>query len=296
MPTRRRFLTMTALATGAGLTPWALPGASAATPAFELTTYINGQKFDRTPVLQWEARRLKVAAERLSHCLPFALAAELSTLLDDSDPSVENTARDREQLADVKLRMGQEAIRDHLAPDLAITEPVSVLAAAGGEWSVSRTRVDSSLGTAQGFLEWFNGRIKQNDERAMLVANPDHYLISSSHAGAQEVIEVTGGAVLAAQFLIDYTDAADIPIEEDPLYPVRTSGWARTPDGTKIGAVRHQFRDVPGGGFSAKLTVAFPATLPPWMFAEHQWHLACEFSNWVTGYLFWTSSPGLARS
>ncbi|WP_405596503.1 MULTISPECIES: hypothetical protein [unclassified Streptomyces] len=285
MPTRRRFLTMTALATGAGLTPWALPGASAATPALELTTYIDGQRFDRTAVLQWEARRLKVAAERLSHHLPAALWAELGALLDDSAPSVETVSRDREQLADVKLRMGHTQIRDQLACDLAITEPMSVLAAAMDEWSASRTRVDSSRGTAQGFLDWFNARIEQNDERAMLVANPDHYLISSPRAGAQEVIEVTGGAMLAAQFFIDYSDTAGVPIEKDPLYPIETSGWARTSDGTKIGAVRHQFRDNPGGGFSAKLTVAFPATLPPWMFTEHQWHLACEFSNWVTGYI-----------
>ncbi|MFD5656158.1 Ntn hydrolase family protein [Streptomyces hirsutus] len=74
------------------------------------------------------------------------------------------------------------------------------------------------------FLEWFNGRIEQNNERAMLVANPDHYLISSPHAGAQEVIEVTDGAMLAAQFLMDYTDTAGVPIEEDPFYPVQTSG------------------------------------------------------------------------
>ncbi|MFJ6423908.1 hypothetical protein [Streptomyces hydrogenans] len=285
MPTRRRFLTMTALATGAGLTPWALPRASAATPALELTTYINGQRFDRAAVLQWEARRLKVAAERLSHHLPAALSAELGALLDDSAPQVETVARDREQLADVKLRMGHAEIRGQLASDLAITEPTSVLAAAMDEWSASRTRVDSSLGTAQGFLDWFDGRIEQNDERAMLVANPDHYLISSPRAGAQEVVEVTGGAMLAAQFFIDYTDTAGVPIAKDPLYPVQTSGWARTSDGTKIGAVRHQFRDNPGGGFSAKLAVAFPATLPPWMFSEHQWHLACEFSNWVTGYI-----------
>lgn len=207
---------MTALATGAGLTPWALPGASAATPALELTTYIDGQRFDRTAVLQWEARRLKVAAERLSHHLPAALWAELGALLDDSAPSVETVSRDREQLADVKLRMGHTQIRDQLACDLAITEPMSVLAAAMDEWSASRTRVDSSRGTAQGFLDWFNARIEQNDERAMLVANPDHYLISSPRAGAQEVIEVTGGAMLAAQFFIDYSDTMRRPDREGP--------------------------------------------------------------------------------
>ncbi|MFE5908159.1 hypothetical protein ACFQ6B_03590 [Streptomyces wedmorensis] len=278
-------MTVTALAAGAGLAPLTLSRASAATPALTLTAYINGQAINRTQVLQWEARRLKVAAERLNRSLPVALAAELGSLLDGSTPSLENVARDRELLADVKLRLGQTEIRDRLAADLATTTPISVLAAVIDEWSVSAAQVSSSLGTAQGFLNWFNARIDANDERAMLVANPDHYLITSPRSGAQEVIEVTGGAMLAAQFFIDYADNAGVPIQSDPLFPVQTSGWARTSDGIKIGAVRHQFRDNPQGGFTAKLNVAFPATLPPWMFAEHQWHLACEFSNWVSGYI-----------
>ncbi|MCC3332314.1 hypothetical protein [Nocardia abscessus] len=62
-------------------------------------------------------------------------------------------------------------------------------------------------------------------------------------------------------------------------------GTAALADGTVIGGVRHQFRDEPGGGFRSRLAVAFPAAVPGLYIAEHQWHLACEFGNWITAYL-----------
>jgi len=45
-------------------------------------------------------------------------------------------------------------------------------------------------------------------------------------------------------------------------------------------AIRHQFRDEPSG-FTARLTGEFPVATPPWLIRAHQWHLACEFSNWI---------------
>jgi hypothetical protein len=44
--------------------------------------------------------------------------------------------------------------------------------------------------------------------------------------------------------------------------------------------VRHQFRDE-GDGFHARVTVEFPVLTNPYMLAQHRWHLACEFSNWI---------------
>ncbi|MFC7791019.1 hypothetical protein [Streptomyces cinereoruber] len=278
-------MTLASLAAGAVLVPLAGPRASASTGSLVLTAHIDGQPVERTAVLQWEARRLKVAAERLNHNLPAALTAELGALLGDSDGSVEHVPRDRQALADVKLQLGHEAIRDLLAADLAVSGPMSVVAAATDAWSASKVQLSSTHGTAQGFLDWFNTRINGDDQRAMLVANPDHFLITSPRQGAQEVLEVTGGAMLASQFFIDYADNSNVPIPRDPICPVQTAGWARTSDGARIGAVRHQFRDNPQGGFTAQLAVCFPAALPPWMFTEHQWHLACEFSNWVSAYV-----------
>ncbi|MGW4324986.1 hypothetical protein ACWEKR_03745 [Nocardia sp. NPDC004573] len=69
-----------------------------------------------------------------------------------------------------------------------------------------------------------------------------------------------------------------IPV--DPDYPIQIAGHALLDDGLVIGGVRHQFRDR-DGTLEAVLTVQFPATLPARLIHQHQWHLACEFSNWV---------------
>ncbi|MFG3055484.1 twin-arginine translocation signal domain-containing protein [Kitasatospora sp. NPDC048239] len=284
MISRRRFMTTAAVVTATGaLASWPLPEADAAGPALELTACIDGSTLDRATVLRWEAARIQVASQRLRNWLPGALLAEFDAFL-DAAPSIATVDQDRERLADLKMGLGEDRIREILAVDLAVTGPASHLAAATGSWAVSRAEVTSTLGTAQGFVTWFNSRINADDKHAMLVACPDHYLIRTPGPGVQEVIEVTGGAVLGARFVIDYADTAGVPIAVDPAFPVRAAGWARDDCGTEIGAVRHQFQDNPRGGFRAKLAVAFPAVVPPEMISTHQWHLACEFSNWVTGY------------
>ncbi len=276
-------MTVTALATSVGLAQSTPAAAAGREP--RLSAVIDGRTVGRAAVLRWEAGRIQVAAERLSHHLPGALLAEISVLLRRTPADVEHVARDRALLADVKLRMGEDRIRDLLAPDLAVSGPASTLAASLGRWSVSAIELTSSRGSAAGFARWFTARGDRNDERTLLIACPDHYLIRNPRPGVQEVVEVTGGAVLGSRFVIEYDDATGLPIAKDPRYPVRLAGWARTDQGTAIGGVRHQFRDRPGGGFSARLAVAFPATLPPWMISQHRWHLATEFSNWISAYV-----------
>ena len=42
------------------------------------------------------------------------------------------------------------------------------------------------------------------DERSMLVACPDHYVLLGIQPSEQEAVEVTGGAIEASHFVIDY--------------------------------------------------------------------------------------------
>jgi hypothetical protein len=284
MLTRRNFMSLTALAAGVGLYPEMYTEASAATPNPVLTTVIGSAAVPQRKVLEWEARRLQVVAERIRHNLPGAVAKELDALILRPALATTNVARDRQMLADVKMRLGEPEMRKLMAGDLALSNPTSVLTAAPKKWSISTTEIRSSRGTAKGFASWFDARRTKNDVRAMLVACPDHYVIKTGSRGKQEVIEVTGGAVLASRFLVDYTDTAEVPMAADPRFGVQVAGCARNDEGTMIGGVRHQFHDNPGGGFTAKLAVAFPALLPPWCAPEHRWHLACEFSNWITAY------------
>jgi hypothetical protein len=100
-----------------------------------------------------------------------------------------------------------------------------------------------------------------------------HSYLGEPHHAAQVVVETTGGAPFAAEFVIDYSDSSGIQTMPDPTYPVRIMGTARLKDGLIVGGVCHKFRQE-GEGFRAKLSVEFPMMVLPHMIAEHRWHLA----------------------
>ncbi|MFE6925401.1 hypothetical protein ACFVAV_30610 [Nocardia sp. NPDC057663] len=294
MLTRRSFMVraagVTAVATaaaasaGAGIT-FAAPEAPAAGAG--LRTFIDGTMVDQAEVVEWERRRLSVAAARLRKDYVGLLAGELDSLLARFAVTVDDVPAARAALARARLAIGPNGLRELLAGELVASEAAARtgVAASGGRWQYAITEIASDRGTAQGFLDWFD-RARVTDDRAVWTdACPDHYIIATLPDGRQEVIEVTGGAMLASQFFVDYTDTARVMVPSDPAYPFTVTGVASLADGHIIGGVRHQFRDEPGGGFRSQLKVAFPAALPELYIAEHRWHLACEFGNWISAYL-----------
>jgi hypothetical protein len=213
-----------------------------------------------------------------------SLLRDLDALVLRRATSTRDVVRARDLLADVKVEMGQAAIREALAHDLAATDVISPLAAAPQRWKVSHVDLTSDRGTAHGFTAWYARMVARNHLRDGLVACPDHYRIVTDPDGRQDVIEVTGGAFVASEFRVDYHDPAHVSVPPDQHYPYRTSGSATAPNGKVIGSVQHMTRNT-GHGFAGSFNVAFPATLPPWFISEHRWHLACEFSNWITAYV-----------
>ncbi|MEU4413251.1 hypothetical protein [Nocardia salmonicida] len=294
MLTRRSFIASAAGATAAVAVAAAyagtgLAGADPVTPATGagLRTFIDGTVVDQSKVVEWERRRLSVAAARLRRDYVGLLAGELDSLLARFEVTVDDVPAARAALARARLTIGTDGLRELLAAELAASETAAraAIAASGGRWQYSITEVVSDRGTAQGFLEWFD-RARVTDDRAVWTdACPDHYIIATLSDGRQEVIEVTGGAMLASQFFIDYTDTTKVMVPSDPAYPLTVSGVASLADGFIVGGVRHQFREEPGGGFRSQLKVAFPASMPGLYIAEHQWHLACEYGNWISAYL-----------
>lgn len=249
----------------------------------ELTALIGGVMVSRPEVLQWEARRLTLAARRLRNHMPDA-AGELNALILRSEASIAHVAKDRETLADAKVAGGRAAMRQVCADDLLVSGPAGEAAAASGGYAISTIDFTSNLGTAKGFSNWFLNAI--GSDRAMLRACPDHWVLDKTGAAGQHVIEVTGGAVLATEFSIDYNGRQpDNQITPDPKLPTRLAGFAIDPNGVTIGMLRHQFGDRPGGGFYGRPAIGFPASLPSTFITEHRWHLACEFSNWVEAYI-----------
>jgi hypothetical protein len=201
--------------------------------------------------------------------------------------SIENIEAERQQLVDAKIKAGDEFMARFVASDLLVSGPAMDLAALSGQWSICQIEIVSNMGTAEGFVDWFTSQATTLDnERAMLVACPDHYLIRSIGANGQNVIEETGGALLASHFTIDYSLQGSLPYPIDANFPVRLMGPASSVrSAEQVGGVLHQFRTLDSGGFVALPAVFFPATLPFWFVADHRWHLACEFSNRISAYV-----------
>lgn len=291
MLTRREFIVRTAgaavMATAAGSVVGAATANASTVTGGGLRTFVDGAPVPQARVAEWEKRRLSVAAARLRQDYAGVLTGELDSLVARVAVTVDDLPAARSALSRVRTHIGEQRLRDQLAPELATSEAATrtALAASGGRWAVATTEITSDRGRAEGFVDWFDQARRTDNRTAFADACPDHYLIATLRGGRQEVIEVTGGAVLASRFLVDYTDLTRVTVPPDPAYPLTVAGSASLGDGTIIGGVRHQFRNEPGGGFRSQLKVAFPAAVPGLYISEHQWHLACEFGNWITAYL-----------
>lgn len=226
---------------------------------------LDGREIARDDVLAWEAKRLPKAAAKIGLPVP---AGDL--------------ARQRLVFADSKLALSPEEIRRRLSRDIRLSGMGSrgMARLSGGRRSTSVCELHVTGGSAAEFVRWFDDTAREDYTRSMVAANPDHFLIQTVPDGRQEVIETTGGNPLTNRFLIDYEDTSSLVTPRNTDFTVETAGAAFIEAGPVIGGVRHEFRDEPGG-FHAHLCVEFPRTLPSHLLAQHRWHLACEFSNWV---------------
>jgi hypothetical protein len=231
-------------------------------PALPIVADLHGHRVSRDEVLRNEAGRITAAARKLGIADPTGRLAER-----------------REALLSAKLDLGTDEIDRRLAREIAAAGAVTRgIARVSARRRTSVTDLYVATGSAQRFVEYFEGLVDENDEQAMLRAHPDHF-VQSVGADGYRVVETTGGSPFATEFLIDYDDLASLVTPTDPAFSFQMAGVARS-KGAAIGGVRHQFRDTPDG-FHARLTVEFPLPTPPWMVSGHRMHLAVEFSNWI---------------
>ena len=226
---------------------------------------IGNPRDEQDAVRAWEDKRMVAVRRKLK--LP---------------PS--NAAREeqRQELLKRKTTIGHQGLRRLLRRGLWWSERITrfSVAISGQRRRFSVCEIEVKEGSAERFARWFEDRNTLDDEPAMIDACPDHYIIARDESGRQLVIETTGGSPLPGEFTVDYADISSLQTLPDPSYPFQVAGVARLNDGLAIGGVRHQFRQE-GKGFRALLTVEFPGAVPLRMIAEHRWHLAVEFSNWI---------------
>lgn len=265
---------------------WSATIDAAAPSAAGITCLIDGQVVGRPQVLAWEARRMQVVWHKLKRHAPAPASSPLNTLDPAAAVSPEMMVRLRQALLDAKLQLGHQRIQEIFADELALAKALQqlLLLTSFGRHALSVIDVRCDQGSAAGFVDWFTGRVRANDEPEMLRACPDHHIIETRANGQQHVLETTGGSPLPTQFDIDYANASGIPVPLVPALPHRVGGVALDGERT-IGCAFHQFGPQAGGGFRGRLSVAFPRSTPWFMINGHRWHLACEFSNWIEAYL-----------
>jgi len=231
-----------------------------------ITASIGGRLVSRSEVLAWEARRASKVLRKLGlGGRPMDIAAQ------------------RDALVAAKLELGHAEIERRLSRELRWSERLTgaVSALSRGRRRVCSIELACEDGSAEGVPRWYLDAMESGDEAALLLGCPDHYVLRLRGDGLQEVVETTGGAPLATRILLDPSQVPDLRTAADPDFPVQWVAAGGIRPGATVGGLRHQFRDEPGGGFRARLTVELPATVPPHLIRAHRWHLACEFSNWI---------------
>lgn len=230
-----------------------------------ITAHIGGRSVPRADVLAWEMRRATTVAKKLGITVPSG-----------------DVVAARRALVVRKLELGHDGIERLLAAELRWSESVGRVGAAlsAGRRRLCSIELTGDAGSAEIVPRFYQDAITSNDEAPLLAACPDHYILRTHADGRQEVIETTGGAPLAVRMFFDSTDLSTLTSVPEPGFRTEWAGVARGADGTPIGGIRHQFQDG-DFGFRARLTVEFPLATPGFMIRAHQWHLACEFSNWI---------------
>lgn len=234
-----------------------------ALPELDITATINGRQVSRADVLAWEDKRIDAAAKKLGVPAPEPMPV----------------GERREEWLQIKRALGDDEMLRRLERDARIADIVGrAQASLSRRRRICVTELHVPGGTAQEFADWFTEITFSSNQDAMERSCPDHFVLRMA-GGRQQVLETNGGSPFAALFDIDYDDVSSLVTPIDPQFPVRLDGVAISSTGRPIGGVRHQFRDT-ADGVHARLLVEFPLPMLQTVISGHQWHLACEFSNW----------------
>ncbi|MCA0214902.1 MAG: hypothetical protein LCH79_17230 [Proteobacteria bacterium] len=254
-----------------------------------LEVTIDGVLIAPSEIEKWERQRAKAVLAKLRRMLKIAAP-------DQHEPN--DLAWQRSELVRLKDLMGRDGLRTALAGEMRMSAWMTklVIRLSGSRRKPCVVEVKVPRCSAQQVSEGIDSLMYDDapaNRHANLAACPDHYLLEP-RGMELEVIETTGGSLSPAQFFMRFGDDSGIMTPRDASYPYQSAGTARLADGTTIGGVRHQIRDAEGGAH-VRLMVEFPRLTPGFMIRQHQWHLACEFSNWLRG-IQREVNPGLSHA
>ncbi|MDL2248389.1 hypothetical protein LJB89_01680 [Tyzzerella sp. OttesenSCG-928-J15] len=229
---------------------------------------IDGKNITKDSIDKWRLVRIKKALRTIKKKM---------YVTDNADEMIA-------KLADIKLKFSYEQMYSLLKKKLHLTSKVMKIGVKlSSKTKFARTEISiEGISTSDVALLLDKLMLKATPEhnKANLTACPEHYVLRPIDENSLEVIETCGNAPMPFQFFIKFGDNTDIKTPHDSSFQYQSIGTAYLKDGTPIGGVRHQFKDIENGVL-AKLCVEFPSLTPNTIIKAHQMHLASEFSYWL---------------
>jgi hypothetical protein len=244
---------------------------------------INGKDFPLERVKQWELNRAVAVYRFLQSRLKPEDLQSLPTkykLVKKSSPSQDKLA----WIHAVQRNLDPEQVKSLFTKELsrgaAITRFMNFISR-GRKHCTIEMHVEGL--DAQKFIKYADNKMlsaRVEDRDFCLSACPDHYLIRGAGHSVMEVIETTGGAPYPVQFFLTQGDETGLTVPRNEAFQFQMTGTARLPNGTVVGGIRHQFRPT-NSGFNVIFGVEFPSATTNFIVRQHQFHLACEWTNWL---------------
>ncbi|MFJ8949289.1 hypothetical protein ACIRO1_04260 [Streptomyces sp. NPDC102381] len=192
----------------------------------------------------------------------------------------------RRALDRFRTRLGREGLLELLAEDIEKGNAFlrECARTSDGKFNAGTTVLTARGLTSGEFLAWMDAAFEGGDDRPLLAAHPEHYVMGADEIGARVVENIgphvcsfyMGGWGTAAMAWAD--DAAELLPEAE--FPNKKSSNLFLEDGTVVGRALIQFGDT-ADGFTASLTVYFPTACPEDVLDHHMRHYAVEFRNWI---------------
>lgn len=190
----------------------------------------------------------------------------------------------REKLREVKNSISYDEIKKKLNIKLKISnfflKIISLFSFKKSKYSITYLYVDNiDAKKFNNILIEFMTKNTPEIRNINLNVHPQHYALIS-RGDLFEVIETPGASPLPMQFFINLNEDKGLNSKKDSDYPLESIGIAKLKDGTLVGGIRHQFKNIENQ-LVAKTLVEFPAMCPNYIIKSHCMHLALEWGNWL---------------
>uniref|UniRef100_UPI00403F6744 hypothetical protein n=1 Tax=Candidatus Enterococcus willemsii TaxID=1857215 RepID=UPI00403F6744 len=241
--------------------------------------FINNKRVSNEEVDAWEFKRLKYQYQ-------FFMKRGYDLTNPSEAPNIKLARKDMGRFkASIKPEQLRRILKNRYKIGNLISKMTALLSRGKRRYSMTEFFIPTTLSPERVMDDIKKIMLENTQEHLFmnLATNPDHFVLLGIGDNIQEVVEMTGGSPLPTRFFAHYGDESGLTSSRSEGYLVQLAGCAKLEDGTVIGGVRHQIKREENG-IRFKALVEFPSMVPKFMLNKHQYHLACEFREWL-GYI-----------